>query len=50
MFNVALLTLIKTPLFNCLNLKSLKIFFGVGGILLIPLSLITKTTLAAAGT
>jgi len=47
---VALLTLTKTPLLICLSLNSRKIFLGVGGILLIPFNLITKTTLAAGGT
>ena len=47
---MALLILMKTPLLSCLNLKSCKIFLTWGLILLIPLVLITKATLAWGAT
>ena len=47
---LALLSLTNTPLWSCLNLKSLRILVTLGFNLLIPLILITKAILASAGT
>merc|ERR1719281_179964 len=50
MFQVALLSFTNTPLCNCLNLRSCKIFFGFGASLLIPLILIMKATFGSDST
>ena len=42
MFQVALLSFTNTPLCNCLNLRSCKIFFGFGASLLILNRKITR--------